>query len=166
MSMKNGNGQGSWFGDTLAEARSVVIESLNEGSICPCCGQFARRYKRTIYSSQVKQLISLYKLNRDLGWHLFFHRTVVVRTANNNDLALLRHWGLLELEPNADPGKKDSGNFRITKLGRQFVEQKIRVPRACFQYNDTVEGFTEETIDCREALKQRFDYDQLMNGEN
>jgi hypothetical protein len=156
------DGQG-WFGkDTLVEARRRLMENLDDGSRCPCCGQLAKRYKRTIYSSQVAQLISLYRLNRKHGWERYFHRTIVVRAANNNDLGFLRHWGLLELEPNVDPSKKDSGNFRITDLGRRFVEMKERVPKSCFQYNDNVEGFTEETVDCREALKERFDYGELM----
>jgi hypothetical protein len=77
----------------------------------------------------------------------------------------LRHWGLLEQEPNADPTKKDSGNVRITELGCQFVLGKVSVPKGLYQYNDAVERFTEETTTCREALGQKFNYDDLMSGE-
>lgn len=156
------NDQGDWFRDTLAEARARVQAALDDGSYCPCCGQYAKRYKRTIYSTQVKQLIALYRLNREHGPEKYFHRRIVTPDCNNGDLVFLRHWGLLEVEPNEDPMKRDSGSFRITDLGRRFVERAARVPRSLFQYNDNVESFTEDTVDVIEALKERFDYGDLM----
>lgn len=157
------DGQWSFGDDTLSEARRRVKANLDKGSCCPCCGQYARRYKRTLYSSQAAQLIRLYWLNRR-DPEKYFHRHIVTPRCNNGDLVFLRHWGLLEVEPNEDPTKKDSGSFRITELGRQFVERKARVPKSLFQYNDNVEEFTEETTDIVEALKEKFNYEDLMGG--
>jgi queuine/archaeosine tRNA-ribosyltransferase len=114
------SGQGSFFGgDTLAEARRRVKALLDEGSVCPCCDQYAKRYVRAIYSTQAMQLIRLYRMNSLPGEEAtFYHRTQVTPRCNNGDLVFLRHWDLLEVEPNEDPAKKDSGNFRITPLGR------------------------------------------------
>jgi hypothetical protein len=152
---------GGW---TLAEARRRFVQGLDnpEGVICPCCFRYAKRYKRHLYSTQARDLIALYRLNRRNGWDKFFHRSVVIPHANNNDLAFLRHWGLLEQEPNVDPSKKDSGRFRITTAGRQFVEDAIHVPKFCIQYHDHIEGFSRETVSIREALGHRFDYMELM----
>lgn len=161
------SGQGSFFGgDTLAEARRRVKALLDEGSVCPCCDQYAKRYVRAIYSTQAMQLIRLYRMNSLPGEEAtFYHRTQVTPRCNNGDLVFLRHWDLLEVEPNEDPAKKDSGNFRITPLGREFVLMRVRVPRSLLQYNDRVESFSEQTTDIREALKNRFNYEDLLNGD-
>jgi len=166
---KNGNGQFDWFGgyDSLAEARRILELRLDKGSYCPCCGQYARRYKRKLYSSQARQLLRLYLLSRKHGFDLerFYHRSVIAPYANNNDLALLRHWGLLALRRNEDVNKRASGDCRLTNHGREFVEGTVCVPAACYLYNDLVQKFTEKLVSIYDALGTRFSYEDLMSGE-
>lgn len=155
--------QGDFWEDTLAIARRTLFAALDEGAVCPCCSQYARRYRRKLYATQAKQLIGLYRLNKQDSSQ-FFHRTVVVREANNNDLGFLRHWGLLELKPlDDDEDKKDSGLYRITTLGALFVEDLTRVPKYLIQYNNNVEGFSSDMVSIRDVLGTKFSYEELMN---
>ena len=163
------DGQLDWFGgyDTLAVARQRLMAFLDRGTYCPCCDQYARRYKRKLYSSQAMQLIRLYKLCRETDFDpdLYYHRSVVIPYANNNDLALLRHWGVLALQENKDRTKRESGRFRVTDLGRKFVEGVVTVPAACYQYNDEVQKFTDKRVTIYQALGTKFSYEDLMSGE-
>jgi hypothetical protein len=155
------------FGPSLSQARAYVMANLDDGVTCPCCGRYCRKYKRTMYGSQGRELIRLYWLQRKCGDpYRYFSRHIAVPWANNGDLCYLRHWGLLELEPNEDPSKKDSGNYRITSAGNAFVEGKLLVPKALFQYNEEVTAWADERTSIREVLGKKFDYDELMRRQD
>ena len=157
--------QGDFFRDTLAEAKAKIAAEMDDGLSCPCCGRFVKRYRRRIYAAQARQLITLYRLGRRRGWDEYFHRNnIMTRELNNNDVVLLRYWELIQVRPNEDPTKKDSGFYRITDLGRAFVELKHRVPKYLVMYNDAAEGFEGELVSIVDALGKKFDYRELMEG--
>jgi hypothetical protein len=77
----------------------------------------------------------------------------------------LVHWQLAELQPNKDdPKRKTSGLWRPTADGVAFVHERIRVPARVYLYDNEPIGFDSEQITIREALGDRFDYQELMEG--
>lgn len=148
--------------DTLGSARAHLLANLDDGSKCPCCGQFARRYKRKLNSDMARSLILIvdeYLHEPSAGWVDI--QTIDVR---GGDYAKLRHWGLLESRPNDDETKRTSGLWRPTELGSQFARGVILMPSHAYIYNNTVDGFTDSTTTIREALGDAFDYAELWKA--
>jgi hypothetical protein len=79
------------------------------------------------------------------------------------DPVKLRHWGLLDGKNALRPDGSDrNGLYRITPLGRAFVEGTVTVLSHVFDYNNTFLGLTGRRITIQAALKQNFDYTELM----
>ncbi len=86
------------------------------------------------------------------------------RTAGG-DSAKLAYWRLIEtLEGEREDGSTRIGYHRITDKGVAFVEGRIRVPKHVFIYDGNHLGFSDETLDIREALGHAFDYGELMRA--
>ena len=47
--------------DTLTRARQRLHARLDEGLFCPCCDQYAKRYRRKMNSGMVRSLINIYR---------------------------------------------------------------------------------------------------------
>jgi hypothetical protein len=84
---------------------------------------------------------------------------------HGGDWSKLRHWGLIESKPDerAD-GSTRVGFYRITDLGRQFVEREVKVPKYAYIYAQTFMGLDLPYITIDEALGTKFSYDELMTG--
>lgn len=157
--------QGSLFGpparDTLAEARRQVEHGRADGVTCPCCGQFAKTYRRKLNSSMAYALLVIARRTDD-WFHLFDF--LAKQRVKASDAPSLRHWGLIEEKGEGkDDGNPRAGFYRVTELGRAFAGGRASVPRHMLIYNDQLLGFSEERIAIREALGDRFDYDELMS---
>jgi hypothetical protein len=142
---------------TLQEAREHLYSNLEDGLHCPCCGQYAKRYKRNINSQMAQWLIWLVQQSRDDAW-------VDVKEADlrGGDYAKLQHWNLVERRVNEDPEKRTSGLWRPTPKGVQFAKGEISLPQYVLLYNNEVLGHTGNLIGIRAALGTKFDYDELM----
>lgn len=157
------------IGATLAEAEQWVRENGAEGVICPCCHQVAKVYKRKLNRAMAYSLIVLYRLSGeadeagfiDVPRALAKHNLVAV--LRSREYQKLRYWGLAEAkgEKRDDGGK--AGKYRITETGMLFVVGNLAVPRHVYLYNGAVMSLdTTEKITIREALGDRFNYDELM----
>ena len=131
---------------------------LKDGVSCPCCGKQCRLYGRKLNSGMARLMIGFYRQNPH-GW-LHVSRCKHIESADlgvvNGDFTYLPHWGLME------PGK--DGLWRLTSLGLQFVRGEIEVPHKVFLVNNKCVGKSNETTNIRRALKDNFDYDELMSG--
>lgn len=142
--------------------RDWLKPKLKEGVECPCCGKQCRIYGRKLNSGMASFMIIMYKRSP--------HDWMYVRTwskkikciddiqvnAINGDFSYLLHWKLLEQKP------QESGKWRLTSLGRQFVEGKVSVPRKLFLLNNKCIDQSDEQTDIHHALGNKFDYDELM----
>jgi hypothetical protein len=86
-------------------------------------------------------------------------------TVAGGDVSKLRYWDLLE----AQKGRREDGSdrvgfYRITDLGRKFVENKAAVPRYAYVYNQLLLRMSDEMTTIEEALGDRFDYGRLMRS--
>jgi len=139
---------------TLDEAVSHLKTNLDNGLSCPCCGQYARRYKRSLYRGYVHWLIWLIQeIGVGKGWADV--RSTPPHLARNGDYAKLQWWGFVESQ-----GKR-SRMWRPTQEGLAFVKGSLRAPKYAFVYDNVVEGYSTESVSVMEALNDRgFDYER------
>ena len=52
-------------GETLGGARDWLRDRVEKGAKCPCCGQFAKVYRRTITSGMARALFMIW---HEGGW--------------------------------------------------------------------------------------------------
>jgi len=89
------------------------------------------------------------------------------RSAANMNMALLRHWEMIEQKPKKrSDGAPSAGFYRITPLGRLFVCGKRTVYRYILTYDERFIGFDMQggQTTVREALDDPFNYDKLIRG--
>lgn len=154
---------------TIAEAREELKAHLDEGVECPVCGQFAKVYKRALRAALVVSLIHIYKFFRTNPATEWLDDTPAylrtVGTYTTNDVALLRHWRLLEPRPGVrGDGSWRTGSFRITHEGRAFVRGVLKVPRFAVLYNQELLQLEGDLISVKDALGDDFDYSELMEA--
>lgn len=154
---------------TLEEAKQFLRENWEKGAPCPCCTQYVKQYKRKLNSGMAYVLIAIYNIDKTLEDDHYFEMAKVLVSKGiggiNLEYAKLAYWGLTEAQPgNDDPTKRTSGMWRITDRGRRFVEGKIAIPKHVKTFNSKFYGYSDETITIREALGEKFDYEELMNA--
>lgn len=151
--------QPTLFGDTLAEARDTLQEQAQgDGAHCPCCGQFAKVYRRKINAGHAITLITLYRAV-DMGWgHLATYDL-------SREASKLAYWGLIEEESDRRDDGGRSGWWRITTPGFLFLQNRITVPKYALIYDGQLLKLDDtERVSITDALGTRFDYTELMAG--
>lgn len=148
---------------TIEAAKEYLRLNFEDGCKCPCCDQYVKLYKRKIYKSPAKALFGLYKLGR--GFH---HFTKIGNSAGFSytgeiGISKLKYWNLIEEEVNINTKKKNSGNWKITKKGCDFIEGKISIPKYVLIYNTKIQGFDGDMIYISDIL-ENFNYQELMNN--
>lgn len=164
-------------GATLAEAKRWVEKNLRPGASCPCCGQFAKVYKRTITSSMAYMLILIdrhFRTTGDKGWlHVPEYLSELKlggggkgTGVRGGDWAKLVHFGLLRAKRGTrrSDGSSRVGLYRMTPLGERFVRGKrTRAPKHVFLYDSKCFALpSTERVTLKEALGERFNYAELM----
>lgn len=153
------------------EIKRQVFAKIGDGVICPCCDQFAKLYRRKLHSGMARALIAISTVQNRVesaagaGGIGFWVETPKLGF-QNGDYGRLRWWELLEQRAlkykDEKEEKRDSGRWRVTTKGMQFVKGEIAIPREVFMYNNLVQGFSADTIKIDEALGKKFNYGELM----
>lgn len=153
---------------SLGGARQWLRGQVDKGAPCPCCTQFAKVYRRKLNSSMARALIHL---TRHTEPGEFVHIFTFARRFGfqHSDVPTLRFWGFLEAshtEPGAPPhersaGAKESGVWAITDAGRAFVKG-APAPLRVHLFGGRRLGASDATTTIRQALGDKFDYEQLM----
>ena len=152
--------------EALHAIRERLRENLDEGVTCPCCGQYAKRYKRKLNSSMAAALCWLWTPS-GYGW-CDVPSQAPSWVLKAREYPKLAWWGLIEEKPKEQHHKgRTSGLWRVTQLGADFARSCVSGPRYAFVYNGTVEDFTTAApIYIRGALGDRFDYAELMGFDD
>lgn len=137
---------------------------LEKGGICPCCGKFARSYKRIINKGMTKILYWLYFQSKDGLW-VDFPAKAPRNLMRNNEISRLALWGFVESKENDDYAKKDSGIWRITKKGRNFIFGGIKVPKYYEVYNNKIFNASVKEVYFQDCVDIDFDYRTLMENK-
>ena len=144
---------------TIEEAKKFLNDNFEEGTNCPCCHQNVKLYKVKLTGGMASVLIKFYKA-RKRDW---VHPIKELKTVNG-DYAKLRHWWLLEKNQIHNyPSLKDSGLCRITTYGISVIVGDCLFPEKIKLYNNKFYGYSGEQITIRQALGNKFDYEELMN---
>ncbi len=157
---------------TIQQGKEFLRAKLEEGANCPCCEQRVKLYRRKLNHQMARALIMIYRyfISHPQTVWLDVNDFLLKRGVNSGEanVALLRHWGLIERKPDAkEDGNPSVGMYSITHLGRQFVEGRMTVPEAVYLYNQKRyrrKLLDIEQITIRQALANKFDYDELMRG--
>lgn len=143
---------------TLAEARALLRQLVDEGATCPCCRQFAKVYKRKIHSAMARDLIKFWRAHR----REYGHSTRTLG-ATAPDFVKLVHWGMIEAQPGErDDGSNRTGWWRITAEGERFVLGLEQAPSHVKLYDGRKLGMAGKWVYIQDALGRRFRYDELM----
>lgn len=136
---------------------------MNDGHICPCCGQLVKTYKRSLNCSMALVLIYMNRFNKMDFFHVEDWLKGIGKPELRADFHKLRFWGLLEAKvATREDGSKRNGYYKITGRGIAFSEGKLTVPEKAIIYNNKFQGFEGEEIDIRKALGKKFNFDELM----
>jgi hypothetical protein len=132
----------------LTSAKRWVLDNRDDGVRCPCCGQFAKVYRRKLDSSMARALIVMWR-NGGQDWQ----RTRGID--NSGNIAKLGLWGLVEAD--------DRGTWRVTDDGVDFIMGKIEMAHRMVLYDGAVLDVDDSSyVDIHQALGDKFDYDELM----
>lgn len=148
---------------TIAEERTRLKNNIHKGTKCKCCGQMVKLYTRKLYSSQMKGLINLYK--KYMNKPDYYHISTFEIVAGGGDFAKMEFFGLIEAQTNTDSTKRTSGMWKPTQKGIDFVNGRISVPEAVMIYNQSFVGFTENHIYIKDAIGNKFNYEELMSDD-
>lgn len=150
-------------GWTLRAARDWLREQLDEGAHCPCCTQYAKVYRWSLYGTAIRALALFYRLG---GTTQFVHSRDLkgYGHAGQGDASRLRNWGLLEEETSRRQDGGRSGYWRVTARGEAFLHGRISVPKYLHVYNNRVLKHSGPDVGVRDVLGTRFNYDDLMAG--
>jgi hypothetical protein len=162
---------------TLRQAQRVLADNLDHGTVCRCCGQYAKRYRRKLTSGLAYALIYINRGVVDGGpWMRgdWIHVENLFKAGPHHglpaprggDYAKLRFWGLLEKKAvRRDDGSSRGGLWKVTAKGRNFLNHLSVEPSYAVVYNGICEGLGGKTINIEQALGRKFNYQELMRGE-
>ena len=147
----------------LQGAKKELWEKMKgKGGDCPCCGRFAKVYKRPLNKTQVRALYWMMQSRSswDKNGYMEIAGKAPVWILNSNQHTILKHWGFVEPKPHPSGKKKDSGWWRITNSGLDFLNGKP-VNKYVFLFNDRVLGTDGPEVTFADIF-DLFDYEQLM----
>lgn len=140
-------------------------DKLDEGFKCPCCGRYSQRYRRKLNTNMCMVLISLYKSNVREFVHVekWLQEQGLPRSG---DFHKLVHWGLLDkLVEDREDGSSRNGYYRLNGRSLLFVEGKLPVHEKAVILNGKFQEFEGELVTIQQCLPEKFNYENLMNGE-
>lgn len=147
---------------TIRQAKDFLNANYKAGAICPCCNQHVRLYKHKLNAKQCQALIQLYHDCKQIEYvHV---NQIEVHHQIQGSFAKLEHWQLIEKKPIEAEDKKNSGMWKITEIGKKFVELKKNVPSHVLILNGTRRGYDGDRISIRIALGNQFSYNELMSS--
>jgi len=159
---------------SLGDARAWLRARVQEGAECPCCRQFAKSYDRKLPSASARLLIALYRYDDAEGREFVylpplldrFGATILKGTPHQGGYGTLsHHWGLIEAQPGErEDGSNRVGYWRVTDLGREFALERATVPKYARLYGNRLLGLHGEPISIQDALGNKFNYRELMEG--
>ncbi|MHC5213957.1 MAG: hypothetical protein ACYSOO_05155 [Planctomycetota bacterium] len=140
---------------TKDQINQLIAE--NKG-ICPCCGQKIQIWRKSIISTAVASLCQLVRMYDGKPIH-HDKFTVLLKDRNFSQLAL---WGLVEPAAPRTATENSAGMWSPTQKGIDFVRGKVAVQQYVETYDNILLGFDGPEIGVIDALRKRFDYNDLL----
>jgi hypothetical protein len=144
----------------LGQLRTWLRAHADEGTNCPLCKQTVKVYRRKVNAGMARSLITMYRVG-GLDW---VHLPTQIGSRSREE-GKLAYWGLVEEERTLRPDGGRAGYWRVTPAGELFVRGKMTIPKYARVYDGRVLSLiTTEQVTIREALGDKFNYDDLMRG--
>lgn len=160
--------QGELFtrGPSLADARELLEAGLNAGVRCPCCRQWAQRYRRRLSATIARHLVALARAEAAAGVGSFidWQQASIACGRSPGDYTKARYWGLVERLDAVDQVAPSAGWWRLTPRGWAFLAGDLRVNRSAVVYAGAVDGFEGPLVGIADALREPFDLRALRAG--
>jgi len=149
---------------TIKEARRDLLDGLDAGLRCPCCGKYARRYRRPFNSTMAGSLCWLVAASEKSpdGW-VHVPSTAPRWLLGSNQLPSVRWWGLVERsDEDPEPRLKHHGMWRPTPKGIDFAWGRVSVPLKAVTYDGELLDYEGEAVFIGELTGKNFDYEEIM----
>ncbi|HHZ95234.1 MAG TPA: hypothetical protein EYN67_06705 [Flavobacteriales bacterium] len=156
--------------ELIRSARSDLITTRIKGTVCPCCDQHVKEYRRSLSSNSAKFLGSLTKkymenimghVDDNDGWIHYKDCEF-----SSRDYPALAWWGLAVTNRDKTRKKRMTGLWKPTELGLDFISGKVKVYKHLFTYNGDVTRIDQSSvmISFADVCGNHFDYEELMNS--
>lgn len=126
------------------------------GVQCPCCGQHAQAYKRTITGEMVAVMAGILDTARSKGASSAWVKLSEVMH-KSHDTSMLAYWDLIR-----EHGEK-RGWWQITDEGEQFLQGVHTVQKYAHVYRNIVYAHTGKHIGVHD-VEPKFDFDAVVRG--
>ena len=133
---------------TLEEAIAILRSKIHKGTHCPCCGQFAKVYHRSLNCGMAASLVLMYRRSGFEWQHI--PTTIPARSREEGKLAF---WGLIEEKDEERPDSGRAGWWRVTEKGEAFINKGLAVPKYVNIYNGECLGFDGPLITINDVDK-------------
>lgn len=155
------------FGIHPRQTKLIKGVQSKGGTRCWACGQHAQVYRRRLNAPMCRALILIYRYYQRVALSKSIHIEGYLKRCNTSsstrgDVAKLRYWGLLK---KCEDGKSRAGHYWLTGSGMSFVKGLMTAPEFIKLYNNKFWGFEGNEINIAQAIKNEFNYDELMRGE-
>jgi predicted transcriptional regulator len=154
--------------NTLMQVKEFLRKNYSKGCKCPACGQNVKLYKRKLNSGMALFLIGLYRLSEKTNKETHKNQDVMKEMNLNTtslDYSVLKHFKLIKEDVSEETEKKNSGYWKLTKQGVDFVLNNIQVPQKVHLYNNKVVGYSKEQTKIGQALGSKFNYRELIKSK-
>lgn len=130
---------------------------------CPCCGRYSKVYKRQIHKTLVAILIRMTVAPRDSQNYVDMPGLLKSFRAGR-DFCILKYWGLIEEKPNTNSKVRNSGYWRVSPFGIDFINGTGAVAKYAHVFDDKVVKFSGDHLRAADILGNNFDYNKLMEA--
>ena len=169
-----------WLARPLRDSIAYIIKNARKGVKCPCCFQIVKLRQRKFNAGMAATLVAMWaetlrrerQGNRD-PWIHVEHQLVEKGLAPKRcrDFSQMRYLGLIEskarMTRTTGPDANDTGFYKVTTLGRHVCENPRRplIRKYMLTFDNGVHGFEGPEISLKQALGDRFDFQELVCGE-
>jgi len=134
------------------EYKGIILE---DGSTCSHCDQTIGLYRRKITDQNAKALLNMYRAGVE-KWH---HWKDI---SDSTDFAKIIMWGLIERKVNDNETKSQSGLWKLTYHGVEFIQGRSEVTKYLYVYNNTIVERSAENTKFSDCLDDEFDYREIF----
>jgi len=140
-------------------ARRYVEKNAAEGVNCPCCGRLVKEYRRKLNAGMAATLVWLVgEWQRTNQQFVDVQRQAPARILRSREIGKLRHFRLVQQKQGA------SALWAPTQTGVDFVNRKNRLLSHVVLRDNVFQQYDGDLITIDEALGDKFDLIELMEG--
>lgn len=145
------------------EPGEAPLQPTSDPVYCAECHQLVKLYPRALRGSILQVLFRL----AYLGMHNeeYYPPDAILTSlamTRARDFPILRFWGFVEQPDPEDRERR--GCWRITALGRMFVQGVVKVQRTALVFDNRCYGFEGDTVTFAEMAAEPLNLEEILGG--